>query len=611
MNTPRRSANLDSQSIIRIGLLLLVLFVAIYSLTYSGTFLTDDEHILASRTFSLAFDSQINDARVYGNTRVFALSNLTPEEAASQALNIEPLQELAGYPLARLAELLHLGLVQTIFLLNIWVGALTVLVVFGTVLIIGYSRKTALVVSLLFGLGTQAWVYTRTYFRDSLAMLFLALAWACTQRIIKDARERNGTGASWSAWIGLFASLAAGMLAKNTITIAVPVLLLEIVINAGWFSTVFHSFGKWVRRSWKILLIWISITLVLLVLWLFVLPGLDFFARFTPTYYLFLVRFFFGTPHPNLLQALTGPFISPGKSIFLYSPVLVLSLIALIRYPRSAWSAWLYLGLLILGQALFYDSEWWGHRNWGLKFILPALPPLMIASAPVVEKWLQSTLHRIDLILIGLISILVQILGILPLLLNYYVDVANATPYVSDFTSIWNPRYSSILWSMNWLLFGKPFDLAAVRVGLPSLPVMIGLVFIIMVAILGLTWLKWRWLAPAALAMVAFLTVFMVAVYARDPAYYPSRQDLKLAQEMVAKQYLPGDLVLVKAYATPVWYYWMNWGDPRVPWTSLPFYFPRPDLIITARETNDPAIAMDDVTLSLLRTIPASYRRVW
>jgi hypothetical protein len=611
MTTSRLSAKLDSHSVIHLSLLLLVLLVAIYSLGYSGTFLTDDEHILASRTFSLAFDAQINDARVYGNSRVFALSNLTPEEAAAQAVNIEPLQELAGFPLARLAEFLHLGLVQTIFLLNIWVVAVTAVVVFGTLLMMGHSRRTALVVSLLFGLGTQVWAYTRTYFRDPLAMLFLALAWACTQRIIRNFKDQRGAGASWPAWVGLFAALAAGILAKNTITIAIPVLLAEIVINTGMLSTIVHSRGKWIRRTWKKLLAFFLVALTLLLLWLFVLPRMDFFARFTPAYYFFLVRFFFGTPHPNLLQALTGPLISPGKSIFLYSPILILSIIALIRHPKSAWSAWLYLCLLILGQALFFDGDWWGHRNWGLRFILPAIPPLMIASAPVVEKWLQSTWQRVDLIVIGLVSIFIQVISVLPLLLNYYIDVVFASPFVTDQTTIWNPRYNPILWSMNWILFGKPFDLAAVRVGIASIPVVLGLAFIIVLVILGLLRVKWRWFAPATLAIVMSLTILMVAVDAKDPAYYPSRNDLKTAQEMVAGQYLPGDLVLVKEYATPAWYYWMNWGAPHVPWTALPYYYPKPDLIIKSQENHDPAIAMDEVTLALLAKIPSSYKRVW
>ncbi len=172
----------DHASSFYVALSIFVLLLAIYSLTYSGTFVTDDEHILASRTLSLAFDERINDSRVYGNGRVFALANLPPEQAA-QAVNIEPGQALFGALLARLAVLLGVGRIQTIFLLNIWVTALTTLVTFGTVVVRGHSTLTATVTALLFSLGTLAWPYTRTYFRDPLAMLFLAVAWGCAQII--------------------------------------------------------------------------------------------------------------------------------------------------------------------------------------------------------------------------------------------------------------------------------------------------------------------------------------------------------------------------------------------------------------------------------------------
>ena len=97
------------------ALSLFVLLIAIYSLTYSGTFITDDEHILASRTLSLAFDGNLNDQRVYGNQRIHALSDTTPVYAA-RGVNIEPGQADVGAFLARLAVMLGVGRVQSNFL---------------------------------------------------------------------------------------------------------------------------------------------------------------------------------------------------------------------------------------------------------------------------------------------------------------------------------------------------------------------------------------------------------------------------------------------------------------------------------------------------------------
>ena len=99
-------ARFDLHGDFSLALLLFVLLVAIYCLTYSGTFITDDEHILTSRTLSLSFDDNVNNSRVYGNSRLFFLSNLSPEYAAS-AMNVEPGQAVLGSILARMSVLLN------------------------------------------------------------------------------------------------------------------------------------------------------------------------------------------------------------------------------------------------------------------------------------------------------------------------------------------------------------------------------------------------------------------------------------------------------------------------------------------------------------------------
>jgi hypothetical protein len=602
MKRPGILENIQSKSTIHLGLLLVALFATIYSLTYSGTFLTDDEHILVARSLSLAFQGCMDDARIYGNTRIAALSSLPPGEAA-QATNIEPLQEVAGALLARIADGLNLGFVQTIFLLNIWVVALTAGAVFFILSRAGYRKTTALVASLLFGFGTQAWVYSRTFFRDPLAMLCLALAWGCTQAIIRIA---NGGGKRiWLAWMGLVLSLVAGILAKNTAIFAIPVFLIEIFIKTR------QSIRKWDRSAWKVLISSLSVAIVLVIFWLLLAPRWDFLARFTPLYHLSLLRFFFTTPHPHFLQAVSGPFISPNKSIFLYSPVLIIAVIALVRHPKTAWSGWAYTLLLVLGQALFYDVDWWGHRNWGLRFILPAIPLLVMGSAPVVENWMATARSRANLVLLGSIAALVQVVGILPLMLNYYVDVANAVPPVSDAATIWNLKYNPILWHMNWIFSGRPPDLAVVRVG--NWPVMLPVGLIITALLLFLVVGKTRhsWLSLLSPILVLVLTFFMVFTFSSDPEYQASRKDLSAARDFVTGKYRSGDVLIIKSYASPIWYYWMNWGNQRLPWTSLPFYFPPPDHITFARESNNPSLALDEISLRLLQSVQGRYGRIW
>jgi hypothetical protein len=605
----------NSFSIIRLALLLLGIFLAIYSLTYSGTFITDDEQILASRAMSIAFDGTPNDFRVYGNSRVFALSNLMPEQAI-QAVNIEPGQQIIGALLAHISDFLPVGRVQFMFMLNVWVTALTVMAVFGIVVLSGYRSATALIVSFLFGLGTIAWPYARTYFRDPLATLFLTLAWGCVVIL-----NRSWEGESirlrridWLAGAGLVVFIIAGILSKNTIALAIPIIFLALipVFKRYWssFRLSQRGFHTSKRLMGRVLLIVVSLMLSATI-WVILSTKMSILARFTPAYYISLVKFFFTTPHPHLLEALTGPFISPGKSIFLYSPVLILAFIALIRRPRIAGYSWLYLIFLVIGQALFYDGDWWGHINWGLRFTLPAIPLMLIATAPVVENWLGSKIGWMGFAIIGGLSAVVQLIGLLPPIQDFYIENAQAIPSISNHSTVWSMIHSALVWHVRYLLSGGKVDLAIARAGTIAIPIVLGLIIVVLLSILGFSRTRFRWFPIVTISLVMVIEYLMLLSYVKDPAYYASRADLVSAESKITSEYHSGDLVLIKSYSTPAWFYWMNWASSRQLWISLPFTFPTPDQIDLYNKTHDPEIALDKMTLSLLRNISSRYARVW
>lgn len=607
--TDRKSINLEvgkknHYPNLTIALSVFILLVAIYSLTYSGTFITDDEHILTSRTLSLAFDGQFNDARVYGNSRVYALSDTTPVYAA-QAVNIEPGQAFVGSALARLAISMNVGRVQTIFLLNIWVTALTAVCVFYAVLFQGYPRLTALLCALLFGLGTMAWPYSKTYFRDSLAMLFLSIAWTCAINLL---RPRNSTFANWVSWFGLIAGLIAGTLTKNTVIVVFPVLLSYILISR--FRD--NSTNRWLHYKNKKHLFWVAAGfLIMLILWALFLPPEGIFARFSPGYYFSVAIKFFTTPHPNFLEAITGPLISPGKSIFLYSPCLILPILGLIKRWQRSWPAWLYLLLLIICQALFFDWEWWGFINWGLRFVLPAIPPLIITSAPAIAILLQTRKGRMGLLGIGILSSVVQLVGVIPPMRQYYLDMLKISSQSLETVGLWNPKYSPWLWHIKWIFSGGSWDLAAVRVGVQSIPIILALLVVIGIALRGIMRTSRIWLPGFGLFITVGITALMLVTYTSDPAYSPTRTDLELAQETISQHISDDDLVLIKSYGSPAWFYWMNWADSGYQWISLPFFFPEPSLIEEYNRTQDPKVVLDEITISLFQELPGSYQRVW
>ncbi len=584
---------------------ILALLVSVYSFVYSGRFIIDDEHILAARTISLAFDDFVNNTRVIGNSRVFALSQLP-----IAALNIEPAQTVIGVPLVKLAEFLGVGQVQALFLMNIWVTALTSVILFLTVIIKGYSKAVAFIVALLFGLCTIAFPYTRTFFRDPLAMFFLASAWMFVAIMLQQTnKSRHGVIKSL-LWIGLITNLSAGVLTKNTVLIAFPVIFLELVIG-NWHGNRISEIKNMAKKSWKAWLMVLSGFFLIGILWYLVIPSIPSLARFTPAYYGYLLQFFFTTPHPHLLETFAGPFISPGKSIFIFSPVLFLSIWSLLYRFRSSWSAWLYLVLLIVFQGLFYDDEWSGHINWGLRYILPAVPVLMLTLAPLVEKTLISTKGRVIIILVGAVSFFIQLLGILPPIGMFYTEVFSTIPAISEISTIWDIKHSIIVWSANWILSGKPLDIAITRMNERITILLLGVVIILLLIFLSFKFYSLRRLSCLAVISCIGLNIVMLFMYQNDTVYIKNRTDLKNSQKRISEMHLPGDLVLIKSYGSPAWEYWMNWTKPEIQWTALPYYFPIPEIIKEYQNTNNPEVAMDKISLSILNQEVRSGKRVW
>jgi hypothetical protein len=584
---------------------LLGFFVAFYSLFYSGTFLTDDEHILSARTLSFAFDDTINISRVIGNSRVLEFSTST-EKWASEAANIEPGQALIGSLLAKFALLLQVGRIQSLFLLNIWATAMTAVVLFITAIKMNYSRWVGFILAGLFAFATIAFPYARTYFRDPLAMLFLACAWMFAQRIIQPGREKSNSRTHAMFWVGFLGFSLAGVLTKNTVALAIPVLLLEIIIHRSMKIKI-----QFTRQFWINVALSVGAFVCLVIFWILAVPRIPILARFSPDYYFSLINIIVGKPHPYLLQAITGPFISPGKSIFIFSPVLLLSLWSLIFHFRSAWSAWLYLLLLAFFQGLFYDGEWAGHVNWGLRYTLPAIPPLVLAAAPIIERSIKRFVGRTMVIITAIISIFIQLLGGMVPIKQYFIDKSGAVPQVSEYSTIWQIKHSIIIWSANWISSGKMLDLAVCRNTGTFWLILVTVTLLGGFAIFCLKNQKLQYGSILAILGVIGLNTGMMFLFKNEQAYYLNRNDLKLTQTYLSENAKPDDLILIKSYGSPVWYYWMNWRDDKNEWTALPYYFPTPARLELFTLTMNPEDALDIITLSIFRQKIKPGQRTW
>lgn len=112
---------------------------------------------------------------------------------------------------------------------------------------------------------------------------------------------------------------------------------------------------------------------------------------------------------------LWGLFLSPGKSFFLYSPVVLLALKSC--YPfflKRRGEALLFFGLMVvyvLPHALWW--AWAGDWAWGPRFLLILTPYFVLFCGPYFEEWdRRPRWSRAGVILLIAFSLSVQILGV-------------------------------------------------------------------------------------------------------------------------------------------------------------------------------------------------------
>jgi hypothetical protein len=265
-------------------------------------------------------------------------------------------------------------------------GTLSCLLFFGLCRRLGARPIPAAVCTVALAFATSVWVYSRYPYSETLQLVCFTGFFAK----LLDARERP----DWrqAALLGMWAGLLVN---------AKPVFVVS-GLGAGLFLA-------WeLRGNWRALLL---VTLVSLA------AALPFGAiylwynhlRWGSIYFTGYGLAFAGTtigaasgvgggavpvgvPHETPLLGLWGMFMSPGKSIFLYSPPLFLALLGLPRFFRRFRHIVLAMVLTIL-PCLYVHAQmisWAGDFAWGPRYLTFALAVLLLPAAFLVEDVLAN-----------------------------------------------------------------------------------------------------------------------------------------------------------------------------------------------------------------------------
>lgn len=317
-------------------------FICLFGLSLGNRLYSSDAYVMFETSREIAFNGQVSLPQDYG------LPQIRRGDDGAYYSQYDPGLPLLAAPAVRLADAIaqpHFwNRYATSSYAVMWLSPMAVGVGLGLLYTIAghffRRRDAALGVVIVAGLATSLWVYGQLFFAEGLLSLLLTTGLWASYR------------AEWR-WV----LLGGVALALAILTRAAMVIYLLPML---WLL--------WRTRSWQKMAAFLGLA-SLGVLGLLVHNVI---RSGDP------LRFGYGgqgfdTP---LYEGVFGLLLSPGKSIFLYAPPLVLSVIYFPQFLREVRPLALALLMSTLIALVFYGSWWAWHGGWSWspRFLVPLIP---------------------------------------------------------------------------------------------------------------------------------------------------------------------------------------------------------------------------------------------
>jgi hypothetical protein len=293
------------------------------------------------------------------------------------------------------------------------------------------------------GLATPLWPYARVLFAESLLTCVLTLA--VVGIVLSESRPR------W-VWVAGMA-FGVGILTRAALAIyALPLVFLIVRLTPARSRVI--RLGVFIAGA---------LPFVGLLLWHNTLRFGD------PFQFGYAGEGFTTLPW----EGVAGLLFSPGKSVFLYAPPLVLSLLLWPRFRRVYPALGDFLALA-WGVALVFYGSWWawhGAWSWGPRFLVPLLP---LSCLPLVKLPETRAWRLLAVVLIGA-GITVQVVGVLTDVTPHYATLFDPAQDFGSDAARYNrvnfaPRHSPLVGGVERLLRGQTEPLAMFHLAGTGLP---------------------------------------------------------------------------------------------------------------------------------------------
>lgn len=517
-----------------IFLLLVTLMASFYMLTFRGRIESGDTlRAMDALTSQAHYGDWLMDESVwfkyFFRVRTANLLPLTSYDV-EEKLNLN-----LAMPLLRLAEFIpRMGNIHTVWLFNVIVTALNVGVLYLIVRALDYDDWVAVGVAITAGLTTNMWVYSQTFFREPLVSFFTLMALLGIQWCYQRGWILRIASFAWA--VGMF---RLAFLTKFSAVMVVPAIVVFAVPHFGFAE----------HKRLRQVSIWL---LILQVIGLFVVMLFDPMLGFVNGLFAHLYEL------PEQLSYILRIYIlSPGGSLWGTSPILLMAVIGCIvllrqNRHRIVWMIALAFVGYTVGHALVTGSDWFGGQSWPPRFLVPIVPVLMIATAPILDNIIHHR-HKV----LGLVWILLFVYGawiqFSGVSLMWY-QYENSLPLESNGLTEWEPGLTQVNY-FRWVVLPQRWadlgiDFLWVRTGVQSWGIQFG---ILTIAILGvLLWVvrqaksRLMILAPIIIIVWSGLVIINIrAVYDKDPVVQSHKQALHDMLNYVTAHSTPDDILIL------------------------------------------------------------------
>lgn len=314
-------------------------------------------------------------------------------------------------------------------------GAGTVWIVYLFAWRLGGSLVGARRAALALGFATLMWPYSKFGFNAPLT------AWCLTAGIYSMWVGVRLDRRRMLAWAGV--CLGCAFLTRHEMAVAA-------LLAAAW--TAFESRGDWRRLCER--LTWLGLPVVAAFgFWLWYN-----FARFGNAFdagYFGDAALSFSDP---MRVGIPGLLFTPGRSLFLYTPLTIAGVLALPGLAgRDRSTGALFAGVLTVFLVLYGSLPYWdGLRSYGPRYLVPLLPLLII---PLVW-WLQpgGSRWRRALLWLAALSVVVQLPGVIVDFSKVAVAHGRETGNYPRDAKIYNWRESSLVLDLRAVVKAVPIN---------------------------------------------------------------------------------------------------------------------------------------------------------